>query len=166
MTDREIIEKYENLVYGIAFKKNRPDLFNDLIQEGFMALCHANRCYKEKRRGKKACLITYLRRSVHNNMNKYINLNDRIGLDAMDIDDLDVAAPAEHDNYIRRLLRCVRSLSPNIRFIITKSFNLDGSGMVYGEQIGRELGISQVRVSQLKRKGLERLKVMLKRRDK
>lgn len=166
MTNKEAVDKYENLVYSVAISKRRPDLFNDLLQEGFMALCRANELYKEKRRGKKASFLTYARTAISNNMNQYIILNQKNGLDTYSLDDTDfpdkrVHTTLESESEIKYLMKFVRRLPEKYQYIIVKFYNLDGRDRLDCAEIGVKLNMSKERVRKLKMKALRKLKRLL-----
>jgi RNA polymerase sigma factor (sigma-70 family) len=79
MTNDEVINKYKGLVYSVAISMSKKHIFEDLLQEGFIALCNANKCYKKNtinKYKKETSFMTYAKKSIHNKMLSYIAANE------------------------------------------------------------------------------------------
>ena len=168
MTNDEVIKKHNNLVYSVAISRHRQDLFDDLLQEGFIALCRANKLYKRQHKKNAAKFMTYARVGIYRAMNKFIenslkhNTEDIV--DHFELRDKHIIGKElESVSETKQLLTYVNKLPIRIIPIIIGLYGLKGECKTRGE-LCKEMNISRERLSQLINKGLRELREMLRRK--
>lgn len=167
MTNNEVFKKYENLVYDIAISRHCPNLFEDLIQEGYIALCQANKLYKRQHKKNAAKLVTYARVGIYRAMNRFIKNNFKHNAeditDHFELRDKHIIGKEpESISEVKHPMTYVNRLSERNRYIIIRSFDLDGKGFKDKKTLGKELGITGQRVGMLYKRSINKLRILMR----
>jgi len=155
----EIAIKYKPLVMSIAYKYRASPFYEDLIQEGMIALMrHIEKFDKNMSND----FSFYAKKRIMTNMRRYSDKNSSADGSGMESDN-EISTAHESDPeymfYKKEIKRIVDGLPDKLKSVIYMRFGLDDKNNTQTlNEIGDELGITRERVRQIQNKALSILK--------
>jgi RNA polymerase sigma factor (sigma-70 family) len=147
-----ITKQHVSLVYHLAKTFNRKDVFDDLVSEGFIALVRCANRYQ----GDKAQLHSYAYHRIKGTMIDYLStLHEKDeGIHHDYPSTCDIQSQLERKDLLQSLYKMMQTLTQKQRYAVSEYY-LQGERL---NVIGKRMGVSEGRASQLVRAGVKRLK--------
>ena len=149
-----ITKQHVGLVYHIAKTFNRKDVFEDLVSEGCIALVRCANRYQ----GDKAQLHSYAYHRIKGTMIDYLSTLPERDLEIHPDypSTCDIQSQLERKDMLQRLYKMMQTLTQKQRYAVSEYY-LQGELL---NVIGKRMGVSEVRASQLVKKAIKNLRRM------